>query len=762
MLLHLSRFETGDLSEWDSYTEEGSSTVTANATSKRSGSYGLEVVASNDDDAYVTENDAFSDQTEVFSRIYVNFNSVSLGTGEAIGLYYARNDALTEVPFYLALLENSGTTYLLLGILKDDDSYDYSIVWACSSIIDQAWHEIKIHWKAGTGADGGAELWVDGTSRGSVFTLDCNDGRVGSHLIGAYQVGANSSITVYYDDIRIYDSISLVWTSNNSGGSTVNYITLTKPSDVETNDLLILIVGSDDSNGGDWQDISGWTKIINYANTNADASMGVYWRIATGSEDATINVYQNSGNNDEMFGWYIRIRGVNTSSPINIVGTPDYTTSGANHTIDAVNTDVDNCLAFYVLSFDGGDGAPFNESDSGWSEEDEETSGTGSTDACGCWGIKEMPIQGSTLNVVVASTASDGAVYVQFAIELAVAENEFVYTGDIDMTLIPSYLSKMNYPYSGSIPITMIPDYSSKLEAVYSGILPMTILPSYQSSFEKPYNGNIPIGIAPSYLSKCEMIYDGVIPLSLLPAYSSKGEMLYAGDILMALSPSYVSVLDRIYAGSIPVLITPSADSLKEYPGYNGNIPLVILPASEYGLSVIYQYDGAVPIALVPSYSSILDAVYDGDIQISLLPSYSSKGEMLYSGDIPIVLSPSYISSAEKSYSGVVPIILTPNSSYSLEALNEFLYQGNIPIVLSTTSNYLKEYPSYDGSILIMIVPASDYLFTLSHIKTEIIRLESIRTISVSDNSLRTILFEGESKRTEIVSLKSIIETEEI
>jgi len=242
-ILHAGYFEDNDLSEWDSSPAEGSSTIAADAMAKNVGSYGMKIVLAADDDAYVHEANAFANQTEAYVRFYINFQATSLAASEQIILAAGYNDTQSELTWYVSYFESGGTEYLLLSLLKDDDSYDTSIVWACSSIIDQAWHEIKVRWKAGAGADGGGQLWVDGTSRGSVFTLNANDGRTGDYLVGGYLVGANSTATLYFDDIiaATSDIMDIIWkTANGSYTIDPSFIfydtnaTLTRATAVET------------------------------------------------------------------------------------------------------------------------------------------------------------------------------------------------------------------------------------------------------------------------------------------------------------------------------------------------------------------------------------------------------------------------------------------------------------------------------------------------------------------------------------------------
>lgn len=206
------------------------------------------------------------------------------------------------------------------------------------------------------------------------------------------------------------------WTANNTGGLTQTTITLTKPSGVANGDLLIMMVGNDETNASTdgWNAVTGWTKEFGFANATGDSSFAIYWREADGTEGATQDVV-NDSNSWESYGWYLRISGADTTTPFHQKGTPA-AGSSSSHAISGVTTSIADCLAFYLLAFDGGDGAPFSVSGTGWAEVDEEQSGTGGTDASGCFGTKDQATAGATGTATVSCSASDGATFVQFAI----------------------------------------------------------------------------------------------------------------------------------------------------------------------------------------------------------------------------------------------------------------------------------------------------------------------------------------------------------
>jgi hypothetical protein len=210
------------------------------------------------------------------------------------------------------------------------------------------------------------------------------------------------------------------YTANNTGGNEADSLGLTKPSGVSVGDLLLVIVGCDDDLAIDvWNTTidteSGWTKFIAAGNSTSDSKMGAYWRIATGTDAATVWPYMDQNAPDEIFGWYFRISGHDGTTPIDVTGSATLG-SGTSGIAAEVTTTQGDCLAFYVNAFDGGDAVAFSVSGTGWSEYDEEYSGTGSADACGSIGTKTVASEGLTGDATISWTPSDGYVTIQFAI----------------------------------------------------------------------------------------------------------------------------------------------------------------------------------------------------------------------------------------------------------------------------------------------------------------------------------------------------------
>lgn len=200
--------------------------------------------------------------------------------------------------------------------------------------------------------------------------------------------------------------------SFNSGTATTS-ITLTKPTGVASGDLLLIIAGSDPDNtsGPHVNTPSGFTKIKDFGDAGTDAHIAAFYRIADGTEGATLSLTTVSAT--ELYGHYIRYSGVDNISPLNVVSR-DF---DLEIVLTGVTTTADNCMAFYCLAHDGANGSPFSASGVGWIERGDVAVGSSSGGVSGCWGTKEMPTAGATGSVTISPSSTDGTAAFQFAIK---------------------------------------------------------------------------------------------------------------------------------------------------------------------------------------------------------------------------------------------------------------------------------------------------------------------------------------------------------
>jgi hypothetical protein len=203
--------------------------------------------------------------------------------------------------------------------------------------------------------------------------------------------------------------------ASNGGGTTSTNLVLTAPSGITAGELLLLIVCDDYANTAThFNAVTGWTKLGESGSATPDAYIGVYWRIATGTEGSSQTVTSTAA--AYWLGWYLRISGADTTAPINAQSFAISSATGVNpHVIPQITTTVDKCLAIYGLSFDGGDGALFSVA-SPWTESAEQTNGATTLRNSGCWGTKAQATAGATGTASVTCAQTDGAAYFQLAI----------------------------------------------------------------------------------------------------------------------------------------------------------------------------------------------------------------------------------------------------------------------------------------------------------------------------------------------------------
>jgi type II secretory pathway pseudopilin PulG len=119
---------------------------------------------------------------------------------------------------------------------------------------------------------------------------------------------------------------------------------------VNTGDLLIAAVATDEDTSTTLSAPSGWT-LINRGSYNSAVTLGAWWRIATATEPASHTFTWTGG--QQAYGWMMRFTGHNSTSPINTSSATGG--SSSTPTSPAVTTTVDNCLILRLGAFNNDD-----------------------------------------------------------------------------------------------------------------------------------------------------------------------------------------------------------------------------------------------------------------------------------------------------------------------------------------------------------------------------------------------------------------------
>ena len=207
-----STFESGNLTEWSggSETNGTGNTIAADADAANTGSYGCKVVIASAGKARVWK-DLGSDKSEIYYRFYIKWSSVSMGNGEIFNLVNSWNSSWGDC---VQIRFGYSTTEYYIWARQELDSGNVKLPGYLSSgyditseVEDGEWHCIEYHFKAGTGANGIIELFVDGVDvAGGTDNYDMDTKRFEHLTLGTDGTDANTTATLYFDDVIISDT----------------------------------------------------------------------------------------------------------------------------------------------------------------------------------------------------------------------------------------------------------------------------------------------------------------------------------------------------------------------------------------------------------------------------------------------------------------------------------------------------------------------------------------------------------------------------
>jgi hypothetical protein len=237
--------------------------------------------------------------------------------------------------------------------------------------------------------------------------------------INTFRILCNDSSTPYFSTIRTMptpDAIAYVSNTSNSA-TTSSTLVLTKPASVDVGDLLVILVANDYSSSTAQFDNTtnkptGFTFVATDGSSTSDCHYGVFYRIADGTEGATVTA--TAASTSDFVGFYIHITGASATDPIGNLGTSYISAARGTHTITGVAGN-ESDIAIYVMAADGEDSVPQTVTGSGWVEKDE--IGVGGGNGVGSsFGVSLNPTTGA-ISSVVGLGAYDGATGIQFRIK---------------------------------------------------------------------------------------------------------------------------------------------------------------------------------------------------------------------------------------------------------------------------------------------------------------------------------------------------------
>lgn len=223
-------------------------------------------------------------------------------------------------------------------------------------------------------------------------------------------------------------------TTVNGGTGTSATVSHTEPSNTVNDDLLITISVNDEPGAvpPSWSGPVGFAEQVDVGDTTADVILQVATRIRDGNETTPFVATADTSNN--YCGVCDRVTGVDTTDPIDVVGTATNNDSQLNHTAAKITTTVADCLVYAVVAWDGGHADTVSLSSQsttdGWTivQEVNNDSGNQGVSALAI-ATKTQATAGDTKDCVFVASNNISSVTVQFAVAPAASGT------DINMAL---------------------------------------------------------------------------------------------------------------------------------------------------------------------------------------------------------------------------------------------------------------------------------------------------------------------------------------
>jgi len=205
-------FASGFEDETDSFNvdftgkvEGGSDTITVQTSIKNHGSKAAAITwATADTTTYFYK--TLSDMTDIYTRIYFYLGASwdianNWETEELLSFW----DGATRV-VHVKLGVNDGTPHLIRITCKVRNPATTIYEASYGSISKETWYYFELRWVAGSGADGGAEFWLGGSSMASNYTLDQSSLAIDGLRIGAISDQSephSAGAITYVDDVKV-------------------------------------------------------------------------------------------------------------------------------------------------------------------------------------------------------------------------------------------------------------------------------------------------------------------------------------------------------------------------------------------------------------------------------------------------------------------------------------------------------------------------------------------------------------------------------
>lgn len=212
--LYVTGAETGTVSEYSSTTIATGNTINVQSSIKNHGQYALETTydlsastADGNENNRINQNITASN--DVYTRFYFRVNS-----DFALKANTSRHDILrvrldSSTNRGVVSIHQNASNQLYITARTEVPSATVIYAGTPGEITKNTWHYVEFRYKGGDAATGGAEVWLNGVSKGSNYSMNTSSLQVGRIELGGNSSGATEPVDgsiIYYDDIRVSTS----------------------------------------------------------------------------------------------------------------------------------------------------------------------------------------------------------------------------------------------------------------------------------------------------------------------------------------------------------------------------------------------------------------------------------------------------------------------------------------------------------------------------------------------------------------------------
>ncbi len=203
-------FEGNNLSDFNSTTTDSGVTLVTQNTLASSGLYAAQATF-NGTGRNARANKTITSANDVYVRMYFRIASgytlQQKDTNQTI--LYLRADTTTNRMRISLRQNNSNQFYMFAETMTPTQTTIYNGSANAGEIQPDTWYYIEARYKGGDGSTGGAEFWLNGTSKGSNYSMNTTGLQVGRVEFGGNTTGTavpSAGSTLYMDAFKINSS----------------------------------------------------------------------------------------------------------------------------------------------------------------------------------------------------------------------------------------------------------------------------------------------------------------------------------------------------------------------------------------------------------------------------------------------------------------------------------------------------------------------------------------------------------------------------